>query len=143
MVQRSGFAEPVYLLKSSVATALPSSFIFGSSTMSIDPALTQALDGKLAAVRAAGKDKGRALVVLTNGPKMSAYGAGSRFGWIHTELGLPATVVTGLTQWLEHGDNAAVYERLRDLLFTVDLVDVDGVHAQSEPREPERVAADP
>ena len=27
---------------------------------------------------------------------------------------------------LEYGDNAAVYERLRDLLFTVDLVDVDG-----------------
>lgn len=46
-------------------------------------------DAKLEAARAAVDGKGKALIVLTNGPKVSAYGAGSRFGWIHTALDLP------------------------------------------------------
>ncbi|WP_068118940.1 siderophore ABC transporter substrate-binding protein [Pseudoruegeria marinistellae] len=44
---------------------------------------------KLATARAAIEGKGNALIILTNGPKISAYGAGSRFGWIHNELALP------------------------------------------------------
>ena len=28
--------------------------------------------------------------MLTNGPKVSAYGEGSRFGWIHSQLNWPA-----------------------------------------------------
>ncbi|MBE3638218.1 siderophore ABC transporter substrate-binding protein [Mangrovicoccus algicola] len=47
------------------------------------------LQQKLETARAAVAGKGNALVILTNGPKVSAYGAGSRFGWIHTALGLP------------------------------------------------------
>ena len=33
--------------------------------------------------------KGSALILLTNGGKISAYGAGGRFGWLHSALDLP------------------------------------------------------
>ena len=51
--------------------------------------LTATLDAKLAEVKAAVQGKGKALIVQANGPKISAYGKGSRFGWIHSALGLP------------------------------------------------------
>lgn len=51
--------------------------------------LTTALDAKLAEVAQAVSGKGKALIVQTNGPKISAYGQSSRFGWIHTALGIP------------------------------------------------------
>lgn len=51
-------------------------------------ALTATIDGKLAAVRAAAGEGGTALVVMTNGPKLSAYGAGSRFAWLFDVTGL-------------------------------------------------------
>lgn len=65
--------------------------------------LIAALDEKLAAVAEAGRDKGTALVVLTNGPKMSAYGPGSRFGWLHDVTGLPPAVEK-LDPTAGHGD---------------------------------------
>ena len=52
-------------------------------------ALAAALNARIAQVQAAAKGKGDALIVLTNGPKISAYGRGSRFGWIHDTVGLP------------------------------------------------------
>jgi iron complex transport system substrate-binding protein len=52
-------------------------------------ALNADLDAKLEQVRAAVVDKGKALIVLTNGGKVSAYGAESRFGWLHSATGLP------------------------------------------------------
>ncbi|MDO6585996.1 siderophore ABC transporter substrate-binding protein [Salipiger sp. 1_MG-2023] len=52
-------------------------------------ALEAQLDDKLAAARDAVAGKGNALVILTNGGKISAFGAGSRFGWIHDAVGLP------------------------------------------------------
>lgn len=55
-------------------------------------ALQADLDSALALARAAVADKGAALIVLTNGPKVSAYGPGSRFGWIHAALGLPPAI---------------------------------------------------
>lgn len=55
-------------------------------------ALTQALDAKIAAARAAAAGQGNALILLANGGKISAYGANSRFGWLHTEIGLPKAV---------------------------------------------------
>ncbi len=51
--------------------------------------LAAALDAKLARARAAVAGKGNALILMTNGGKISAYGAGGRFGWLHQELGLP------------------------------------------------------
>lgn len=52
------------------------------------------LDAAVAGAKAAIAGKGNGLVLLTNGTKMSAYGPGSRFGWVHSELGLPAAVET-------------------------------------------------
>ena len=46
-------------------------------------------DAALTAARAAVAGKGTALILQTNGPKVSAYGKGSRFGWLHTALDLP------------------------------------------------------
>lgn len=51
--------------------------------------LTAALDAKIAQAKAAVEGKGRALILMTNGPKISAYGKGSRFAWLHDTLGLP------------------------------------------------------
>lgn len=61
--------------------------LFGRGAQAAE--LAAALEAKLAQAQAAVAGKGRALIVQTNGPKVSAYGKGSRFGWIHTALGLP------------------------------------------------------
>lgn len=85
-------------------------------------ALTAALDGKLAALAEAGKDKGSALVVLTNGPKMSAYGKGSRFGWIYEVTGLPQVDAT-LKSEANHGDAIShefIAQANPDWLFVLD-----------------------
>nr|WP_305971327.1 MULTISPECIES: siderophore ABC transporter substrate-binding protein [unclassified Mameliella] len=52
-------------------------------------ALASELDAKLAEAEATIAGKGDALIVLTNGGKVSAYGADSRFGWLHRALSLP------------------------------------------------------
>lgn len=46
------------------------------------------LDEKLAALKAAAEGHDNAMIVMTNGPKMSAYGKDSRFGWIYDAAGL-------------------------------------------------------
>ena len=51
--------------------------------------LTARLDNALTRARAATQSKGTALIVLTNGGKISAFGADSRFGWLHGALNLP------------------------------------------------------
>ena len=57
-------------------------------------ALRDRLEAKIESARAAVDGKGTGLIVLTNGPKISAYGAGTRFGWVHDTLGLPEAVET-------------------------------------------------
>lgn len=49
----------------------------------------QDLDKALAAAQAAVANKGDALILMANGGALSAYGEESRFGWLHTDLGLP------------------------------------------------------
>ncbi len=61
--------------------------LFGKTDKAAE--LTAALDAKVAEVRAATAGKGKALILQTNGPKVSAYGKESRFGWIHTALDIP------------------------------------------------------
>lgn len=61
--------------------------LFGKEAKAAE--LAAALDTRIAAVQAAAQGKGDALIVLTNGPKISAYGRGSRFGWLHDTVGLP------------------------------------------------------
>lgn len=83
--------------------------------------LAEGLDAALADARAAVEGKGDALVVLTNGPKISVFGPGSRFGWVHDELGLPAAVETRAEG--SHGE-AASFEFIQkadpDWLVVVD-----------------------
>lgn len=50
------------------------------------------LDSRVLAAQQAVKGKGKALIVMTNGPKVTAYGPGSRFGWVHATLNLEAAV---------------------------------------------------
>ncbi|GLS86082.1 iron ABC transporter substrate-binding protein [Cypionkella aquatica] len=51
--------------------------------------MTAALNDKIEAVRTAAGGKGAALILMVNGPKVAAYGKGSRFGWLHTALDIP------------------------------------------------------
>lgn len=94
--------------------------LFGKETEG--EALTATLDGKLAALSEAGRDKGTALVLLTNGPKMSAYGAGSRFGWIYEVTGM-AQAGKALDPKANHGDAVShefIAETNPDWLFVLD-----------------------
>lgn len=54
---------------------------------------------------------GDALIVLTNGPKLSVYGMGSRFGWIHSELGIKPALED--VKASTHGE-AVSFEFIRD-----------------------------
>ncbi|GBD50479.1 siderophore ABC transporter substrate-binding protein [Methylopila sp. Yamaguchi] len=44
------------------------------------------------AARAAAQGKGTGLILMTTGPKISVFGPGTRFGWVHEALGLPAAI---------------------------------------------------
>ncbi|OPF90356.1 Petrobactin-binding protein YclQ [Rhodopseudomonas palustris] len=66
--------------------------LFGREQAAEDAA--QKFKSAIAAARDAAKGKGRALIVMTNGPKISAFGIGSRFGWIHTTLEIEPAVNT-------------------------------------------------
>jgi iron complex transport system substrate-binding protein len=61
--------------------------LFGKADKAAEMIAT--LDAKTAAAKAAVAGKGNALIIQTNGPKVSAFGKGSRFGWLHTALDLP------------------------------------------------------
>lgn len=54
--------------------------------------LIATLNASLDTARQAVSGQGGALILLTNGGKISAYGANSRFGWLHSDLGLPEAV---------------------------------------------------
>ncbi len=96
--------------------------------------LAGGLDRGLADARAAVADKGTGLVLLTNGTKMSAFGPGSRFGWLHTELGLPAAVETSYEG--SHGEGVSfefVQKANPDWIVVIDraaAVGQDGASAR-------------
>lgn len=84
-------------------------------------ALRAAFDEKRTAVQAAAADQGRTLIVMTNGPKVSAYGAGGRFGWLHSAFGLQEAVDE--VEKATHGE-AISFEFIReanpDVLLVID-----------------------
>ncbi|ALK10871.1 putative ABC transporter solute-binding protein YclQ precursor [Blastochloris viridis] len=55
-------------------------------------ALLSRIDGAVARVRADAPGAGTALMVMVNGGKLTAYGPGSRFGWLHDELGVKPAI---------------------------------------------------
>ncbi|MDP9836549.1 iron complex transport system substrate-binding protein [Neorhizobium huautlense] len=83
--------------------------------------ITYELDKVIETARTAVAGKGSGLIVMTNGPKVTAYGPGSRFGWVHTTLDLPPTVPD--MQAATHGE-AISFEFIRkanpDWLLVVD-----------------------
>ncbi|TIN39124.1 MAG: siderophore ABC transporter substrate-binding protein [Mesorhizobium sp.] len=74
-------------------------------------ALASELDEALSSTRAAVKGKGTALILMTSGPKVTAYGKESRFGWLHSALQF-TPAVEGV-EAATHGE-AISFEFLRD-----------------------------
>lgn len=74
-----------------IAQALARLEAYGELTGTEEKAaeLADAFAEKLERTRTSITGRGDALIVMTNGPKISAYGAGSRFGWLHRGLDLP------------------------------------------------------
>ncbi|TQS74002.1 siderophore ABC transporter substrate-binding protein [Rhodobacteraceae bacterium] len=94
--------------------------------------LDAALQAKLDKVHAEAEGQGTALVVLTNGPKVSAYGVGSRFGWIHDAVGL-SQAAEGLSV-ASHGDAISfefIAQTNPDWLFVIDRGAAIGAEGQS------------
>ncbi|QQA41920.1 siderophore ABC transporter substrate-binding protein [Pelagovum pacificum] len=93
--------------------------IFGLRDAAAD--LRDELDSALDATADAVADKGDMLIVMTNGTNVSAYGAASRFGWLHTATGLPeaSSDIDDTT----HGE-AISFEFIREIdpdwLFVID-----------------------
>lgn len=87
-------------------------------------ALLDELDAAIAEARANAADAGDALILLTNGGKVSAYGPGSRFGWLHGALGLtPAADLAAEGGSDSHGQ-AVSFEYIAELnpdwIFVID-----------------------
>lgn len=104
--------------------------IFGLSPEA--QALTAELEAALANARTAATGKGDALILMTNGGKVSAYGDKSRFGWLHSEVGLPEAypdVADG-----KHGE-AVSFEFIADVdpdwIFVVDRSAAIGQEAEA------------
>jgi iron complex transport system substrate-binding protein len=74
-------------------------------------ALAAELDALLLSTRAAVKGRGKALILMTSGPKVTAYGKGSRFGWVHSALELSPAVED--VEAATHGE-AISFEFVRD-----------------------------
>ena len=95
-------------------------------------AAAEELDAKLAAAKAAVAGKGKALIVMANGPKVSTYGPGSRFGWVHASLDLPAAV--NEIETATHGE-AVSFEFIRqanpDWLLVLDRAAAVGSNEQA------------
>jgi iron-siderophore transport system substrate-binding protein len=98
-------------------------------------ALKSEFEARLAAVQVALEGQGDALIVMTNGPKVSAYGAAGRFGWLHKSLGLPEAVEA--VEHSTHGE-AISFEFIRDadpeILIVIDrlaAIGQDGDSAQT------------
>ena len=90
-------------------------------------ALAASFNARLETVKTDLAGQGSALIVMTNGPKVSTYGADSRFGWLHTDVGLPATIEN--VEESTHGE-AISFEFIRDanpdILLVVDRMSAIG-----------------
>ncbi|SDD33272.1 iron complex transport system substrate-binding protein [Paracoccus isoporae] len=96
-------------------------------------ALTATLDDKIAALGDAAADSGTALILMTNGTKMAAYGPGSRFGWLHDVTKMPPAIPE-LAATENHGNvltHEAIAEADPDWLFVLDRGAAIGEDGQS------------
>lgn len=95
-------------------------------------ALKADFEATLDAAKEAVAEQGTALIVMTNGPTVSAYGSSGRFGWIHTSLDLPEVVED--VEQATHGE-AISFEFIRDanpdILIVVDRAAAIGQEANA------------
>ncbi|SMX30838.1 siderophore ABC transporter substrate-binding protein [Octadecabacter ascidiaceicola] len=95
-------------------------------------ALQAAFEDALDAAKSAVSDEGSALIVMTNGPTVSAYGANGRFGWLHTALELPEAIEA--VEEATHGE-AISFEFIRDanpdVLIVIDRAAAIGQEADA------------
>lgn len=84
--------------------------------------MVAALDAKVAHLNKVAPHSGTALILVTNGGKLGAYGPGSRVGWIHTKLGF--TPVEENIDDRFHGGDVISYEYILeknpDWIFVID-----------------------
>ncbi|KKB13203.1 iron ABC transporter substrate-binding protein [Devosia geojensis] len=93
--------------------------IFGK-TAEIEEMIAE-FDARKAEVQAAAADAGTGLVVLTSGGEVTAYGPGSRFGWIHETAGVAPAIED--VEAATHGDAISfefILETNPDWLFVID-----------------------
>lgn len=93
--------------------------IFGRQAEAAD--LVAKLDASIEKVRETAKGAGKALIVMTNGGKLAAYGKGSRFGWVHDDLGIEPAVAD--LDAATHGEAVSFEFLLKtdpDWLFVID-----------------------
>jgi iron complex transport system substrate-binding protein len=92
---------------------------------------TRELDAQIVAAKAAVAGKGNGLIIMTNGPKVTAYGSGSRFGWVHAALDLPPAATD--VKAANHGE-AVSFEFIRkanpDWLLVLDRAAAIGSNEQ-------------
>lgn len=107
--------------------------IFGKQEQALK--LQGEIDAAIDAAKAAIEGKGSGLAILVNGGKMSAYGKNSRYGFLHTTLGIP--MADPNIQEARHGQ-PITFEYLQkvnpDWLFVLDrsaAVGEEGASAQS------------
>lgn len=82
---------------------------------------------KLEQTKSLARGKGSALIVMTNGPKISAFGANGRFGWLHTTLQVPqAAADLGLNAHGEAVSAEFIRDANPDYLFVVDRLSAIG-----------------
>ena len=80
------------------------------------------LDAKVAHLNTVAPHSGTALILVTNGGKLGAYGPGSRVGWIHTKLGF-APVEENIDDRFHGGDVISyeyILEKNPDWIFVID-----------------------
>lgn len=86
------------------------------------------LEGRIENVKGKTGDAGAALIVLTTGTEVSAYGAGSRFGLVHNTFGYE-TADDSLDTEATHGDPVSfefIAEAKPDVMFVVDRASAIG-----------------
>ncbi len=84
-------------------------------------AMITKLDDKIAAIQEKAAGAGTGLVILTSGAEVTAFGPGSRFGWIHDALGIAPAGSTIAAE--THGDVVSfeyILEADPDWLFVID-----------------------
>lgn len=84
-------------------------------------ALWDGIEANVSAVQTATADTGTALIIMTSGGEVNAYGPGSRFGWIHDVLGF--TPVIEDIEAATHGEAISfefILEANPDWLIVID-----------------------